>query len=132
MSTARKLYNPFAVSHSMRVRSCKRVVLLLPLLALLLAGCRTTRRTEPLEADNRKKEIEIRELREKLDHSESVNNGLMREIYGVHGAMPPAEPGRMPPVSAGRRPSAESKAGGVPVSRRAAPPADERSQEKKA
>lgn len=100
MSTSRKMNGPLAVSHSYRVRSCKRAVLLLPLLALAFAGCRTASRTEPLEADNRKKEIEIRELRERLDHCESVNNGLMREIYGVQGAMPSGEPARMPPVSA--------------------------------
>jgi hypothetical protein len=106
MSTARKIYGPLVALCSSRAPGYKRAVLILPLLALLVAGCRTTRRTEPLEADNRKKEIEIRELREKLDHFESVNNGLMRELHGA--PMPPAEPGRMPPVSA--KPPAEMTA----------------------
>lgn len=65
-------------------RAARLVLCLLPLLSPLLAtGCRTS--TEALEADNRKKEIELRELRERLDHTEAVNNGLMREIYGVQG-----------------------------------------------
>jgi hypothetical protein len=53
----------------------------------LLQGCRST---EALEADNRKKETENRELRERLEHVESVNNGLMHDLYGA--VPPPAAP----------------------------------------
>lgn len=95
-------------------RAARLALVLLPLFVPLVAsGCRTNR-CEPLEADNRKKEIEIRELRERLDHSESVNNGLMRELYGVHGAMPPvsSQPG-MPPASAKPSPDLTAPVAGL-------------------
>jgi hypothetical protein len=84
-------------------RAACRALVLLPLLApLLSAGCRqANRRMEPLEADNRKKECEIRELRERLDHAEAVNNGLMREVYGAQAVpLPRAASAKAPDVTA--------------------------------